>query len=206
MKLKSSSSSFSHSSSKSYRRLPACLAPSAMLLALCCLLSQAHAAGSWLADGQPVDSPEALFTDGSTTMQAPLVFDPCVSSAVSGLFKATVPWDFEYDFFTFNETYETIVLSPSISSLGFEAGNLVLHGGGVITHPGEGTSINFEEHSLNGGWFLPTVENDAYTLMNRTYADTRYLLRTEGITVNHTIQAGDVLQIQDGLITAINPP
>ena len=60
-------------------------------------------------------------------------------------------------------------------------------------------------HSLYGGWFLMSVENDPYTLLNRTYADTRHLKRTEGITVNHTIQAGDVLQIQNGIITAINP-
>jgi len=39
----------------------------------------------------------------------------------------------------------------------------------------------------------------------RCYADTRYLMRSEGITTNHTVQAGDVLQIQNGLITAINP-
>ncbi len=39
----------------------------------------------------------------------------------------------------------------------------------------------------------------------RSYADTRYIQRTEGITTTHTIQAGDVLQIQNGIITAINP-
>lgn len=118
--------------------------------ALCCLLPQARASGSWIVDGEvvqtlevTVDDPDALHTDGTRTMDAPLVFDSTVSSAASGLFKATVPWDIQYDFFAFNETYETIVLSPSISSLGFEAANLVLHGGGVITHPGEGTSISF---------------------------------------------------------------
>ena len=152
-----------------------------------------------------MQAPEALYTDGSSSMEAPLTFDPSVSSAVSGLFKATVPWDSQYDFFSFNETYETLVLSPTVSSFGFEAANLVFHGGGTITHPGEGSSINFEEHSLNGGWFLTSVENDPYTVINRTYADTRYIQRTEGITVNHTIQAGDVLQIQNGIITAINP-
>jgi hypothetical protein len=30
-------------------------------------------------------------------------------------------------------------------------------------------------------------------------------MRTEGITTNHTVQAGDVLVISNGLITAINP-
>ena len=40
---------------------------------------------------------------------------------------------------------------------------------------------------------------------NRDYNDNRYIQRSEGITINHPFQAGDILQIQNGIITAINP-
>ena len=40
---------------------------------------------------------------------------------------------------------------------------------------------------------------------NRDYNDNRYIQRSEGITTIYHPQAGDVLQIQNGIITAINP-
>ncbi len=253
-----------------------------------------------------------------SSITTPLKFDPSLSSSVNGLFKATVPWDAEYEFFTFNPAYETVVLSPTISSLGFEAASLIMHGYGTIQLAGESTYISFEERYFGGGgWVMPTVMDDpdailnrsyadnrylrqaspiteplvfdqslstptngllqawfepegAYVdllvldgdeevlrvsdnanvalqvgdmyissstflnvssgarisveermfeggwmtdtvpnhnlaVVNRSYADTRYIKRSEGITTNHTFQAGDVLQIQNGIITAINP-
>lgn len=142
----------------------------------------------------------------TSAITTPLKFDPSLSSSVNGLFKATVPWDSEYEFFTFNPTYETVVLSPTVSSLGFEAANLIMNGYGTIRLAGESTYISFEERMLaGGGWFIMSVENDPYAILNRTYADNRYVQQSTGITTNYTVQAGDVLQIQNGVITAINP-
>ncbi|MBN2164312.1 MAG: hypothetical protein JXR25_02355 [Pontiellaceae bacterium] len=113
---------------------------------------------------------------------SPLVFDSSLSSESTGLFKATVPWDAQYEFFTFDPTYEAVVLSPTISSLGFEAGNLALHGYGTIQLVGETSFISLEERLLGGGgWITPTVVDDPMAIMNRSYADNRYV-RPESIT------------------------
>ena len=52
-----------------------------------------------------------------------------------------------------------------------------------------------------------STENPTETtgIVNKGYADGRYLLRTTGITTNRVIQAGNTLVISNGLITAINP-
>ena len=169
--------------------------------------------GGWVA-ATVMDDPGAImnrsYADNRyhqrSSITTPLKFDPSLSSSVNGLFKATVPWDAEYEFFTFNPTYETVVLSPTVSSLGFEAGNLVMYGYGMLRLSGESTYISFEERVFaGGGWFVSSVEDDPSAILNRSYADSRYIQRTEGITINHTIQAGDILQIQNGIITAINP-
>jgi len=142
----------------------------------------------------------------TSAITTPLKFDASLSSTVNGLFKATVPWDAEYEFFTFDPTYETVVLSPTVSSLGFEAANLIMNGYGTIRLKGESTYISFEERMLaGGGWFVSTVENDPNSILNRSYADNRYVQQSTGITTNYTFQTGDVLQIQSGVITAINP-
>jgi hypothetical protein len=81
-----------------------------------------------------------------------------------------------------------------------------MYGYGNIKLDGESTYISFEERMLaGGGWFVTTVENDPNSILNRSYADNRYVQQSTGITTNYTIQAGDVLQIQNGVITAINP-
>lgn len=309
-----------------YRIRPACssrfkfhISSFTFLTALCLLTSvlcpSSRAGGSWLINGKRTEVVEvessatdfnALYTDGSRAMQAPLVFDPSVSSQVSGLFKAYVPWDAEYDFFAFNPTHETVVLSPTVA-IGFEAAGLSMHSG-VIEFLGESSVVDFMEHRLGGGWWLQDVMDDPKAVIHKEYADnryvrssvsnenltifryaddpqqghkkitlraaapgvgdvsvvvdpeegfvvysgtdvaarissstirlgasytemeivgsevylyadatapdhalnrrtgdTRYIQRTEGITANHAIQAGDVLQIQNGIITAINP-
>jgi len=169
--------------------------------------------GGWVA-ATVLDDPSAImnrsYADNryhqKSLITTPLVFDPSLSSSVNGLFKATVPWDSEYDFFTFNSATESVVLSPTVASLGFEVASLSIHGYGVISMPDEGSYISFEERSFGGGgWVMPAVMDDPSAIINRTYADTRYIQRTEGITTNHTFQVGDVLQIQNGIITAINP-
>jgi hypothetical protein len=290
----------------------------ALFSLMCFFAAHTQAGGSWLINGRRTEVVEvetsatdynALYTDGSRTMQAQLVFDPSVSSQSTGLFKAYVPWDGEYEFFTFDPTYESIVLSPTISSLGFQAGNLIMYGSGNIRLANGSSYISFEERLLSGGgWMAMSVADDPWAIINRNYADSRYvqssvqnehisiycyaddpqqdhkkitiratapgvgdvtatvdpeegfvvddqwgraarisssgmrlgtnnteieilgsevwlypdatspahalnrrtgdaryIQRSEGITTNHTFQAGDVLQIQNGIITAINP-
>jgi hypothetical protein len=169
--------------------------------------------GGWWVNSV-LDDPNAIISRSyadsryhrTSAITTPLKFDASLSSSVNGLFKATVPWDSEYEFFTFNPTYETLVLSPTLSSLGFEAAGLILYGYGTIKLDGESTYISFEERLFGGGgWFVSTVENDPLSIMNRSYADNRYVQKSSGITTNYTVQAGDVLQIQNGVITAINP-
>ena len=47
--------------------------------------------------------------------------------------------------------------------------------------------------------------DDPKAIIHKEFADNRYIQRTEGITTTHIIQVGDTLQIQNGIITAINP-
>lgn len=146
--------------------------------------------GSWMVDAVgPYD--ECITSRGfadnryhqKSSITTPLKFDPSLSSSVNGLFKATVPWDAEYEFFTFNPTYETVVLSPTVSSLGFEAANLIIHGYGTIRLAGESTYISFEERYFGGGgWVMPAVMDDPSAIINRTYADNRYLRQASPIT------------------------
>jgi len=178
-----------------------------LLLLICAANARAQ---QWIIDGQQtqtlnlnVSDPQAIHADGSRSMEAPLAFAPAVSST-SGLFRATVPWDeAEYDFFIFDADEERLDFSTQ-DALGLMFQNLYLNNRGMFDYV-EGISINFEEHSLKGGWMSDSVLDNSYAILNRGYADVRYLMRTEGMTATHTIQAGDVLQIQNGLITAINP-
>ena len=163
---------------------------SVLCLAVLCLLTSvfcrpAKAGGSWLIDGQRTEVVEvetsttdynALYTDGSRAMQSPLVFDPSVSSQGTGLFKAYVPWDAEYDFFAFNPTRETVVLSPTVA-IGFEAAGLSMSSG-KIEFPGESSVIDFGEHRLGGGWRLQTVLDDPKALIHKEYANSHYVQST----------------------------
>jgi hypothetical protein len=163
------------------------------------------ASAQWIIDGQRVQSleihvsdPQAFYADGSRPMTAPIVFS--VSS--SGLFRATVPWSGEQAFFIADEGEEVLRLSDG--DTGLQLGSLILKPF-VISQTSEGTTIDFGEHMLSGGWQIDEVLPYPEAIINRGYADTRYLLRTTGITTNRVIQAGNTLVISNGLITAILP-
>lgn len=181
----------------------------ALFAFLVSFVANTHASGSWLVDGQivqtPTADPDAIYIDGTRHMEAPLCFAPSVANPYSKLFRAYIPWTEAYaDIFILDEDEEVLWLSTS-QNINFGVGSLFISST-QLTSLSYGGSINFEERSLGGGgWILTTVENSSYAILNRTYADTRYIQRSEGITVNHTIQAGDILQIQNGIITAINP-
>jgi hypothetical protein len=178
------------------------------LVVICLLVSvlwQGASAQQWILDGQRVQSleihvsdPQAFYADGSRPMTAPIVFS--VSSP--GLFRATVPWSGEQMFFIVDENEEVLRLSDG--DTGLQLGSLILKPF-VISQTSEGTTIDFGEHMLSGGWQIDQVLPYPEAIINRGYADTRYLLRTTGITTNRVIQAGNTLVISNGLITAILP-
>ncbi|MBN2162816.1 MAG: hypothetical protein JXR25_05105 [Pontiellaceae bacterium] len=148
--------------------------------------------------------PNALYVDGSRPMQAPLVFSADLSSESTGLFKATVPWDAQYDLFAFDPTYEAIKLSPTVASLGFEAGHLAIYGYGTIRYIGENTYISFEERSLGGdGWITASVVDDPMAIMNRSYADNRYV-RPDAVT-SQLVFDNALSQPDSGLFKAYAP-
>jgi hypothetical protein len=89
---------------------------------------------------------------------------------------------------------------------GQNASDGLLIGPSSIMQTGYGPQLDFEAGVLDGvAWTVSQNPVQDQGIVSRGYADARYLKRTEGITTNHTFQAGDVLQIQNGLITAINP-
>jgi len=83
------------------------------------------------------------------------------------------------------------------------AGSEILYGGSGIQ--GFGNTVSVEEGILYGDWSLDSVLNADEAIITRSFADARYPLRSEGITTNRVIQAGDTLVISNGLITAIIP-
>ena len=181
-----------------------------LLCFLCLFVANTHAGGSWLVDGQAVQTlevqttnadPNALYTDGTRTMQAPLAFDTSVTS----LFRAYTPWDGMYDFFVLDENLEAVKLCNG--SVGFyPTSDLYIFGTTLGDDSGGGGRVDIGEMTLKGGyWQVDTVGPYDESIITRGFGNSTYIQRTEGITVNHTIQAGDVLQIQNGIITAINP-
>ncbi len=165
--------------------------------------------GGWLVD-QVLNDPDAVMSRSyadARYLQKGVDVDatiPFASSltALSGMFQAYVPWEGQTDeFFFFDGDEETMMLSKNVV-VSLTVGSLRVDSSSISGH---GVSVGFEDKTLFGGWKTSTVPDDNSAVMNRSYADTRYLKRSEGITVNHTVQAGDVLQIQNGIITAINP-
>ncbi|MBN2164322.1 MAG: hypothetical protein JXR25_02405 [Pontiellaceae bacterium] len=132
-----------------------------------------------------------------------LVFDNSLSTPTSGLFKAYCPWDGVYDFFLFDEDEEAIHLSNG--QAGFYPTENIYISGGTVGYNGGGR-IDFAEFSLKGdGWGIDSVGPYDNCIISRGFADNRYVMQSTGISTNYTVQAGDVLQIHNGVITAINP-
>jgi len=136
-----------------------------------------------------------------TDLTAPLSFNSA-STATSGLFRAYYePEGQVEEFFIIDGDYECVRLGSAVPAL--MAGGTYYGDGAIVMGQ---SRIYLEDEIIEGPqWRLDQVMDHDKALINRSYADSRYLKRTEGITTNHTFQAGDVLQIQNGLITAINP-
>jgi hypothetical protein len=145
---------------------------------------------------------DSRYLRSDAQLDQPLVFTESLITT-SGLFRAYFDPNGQYeDFFIVDGAYEVVRLS-STGNASLMVGD-TSYGNGAIAMSGSGNRIYLEDGLLDGHWTVnnPTVATE---IVNRGYADSRYLMRTEGITTNRVIQAGDTLVISNGLITAINP-
>jgi hypothetical protein len=144
---------------------------------------------------------DARYLRQGVDLTAPLAFaDSCTSTG--GMFRAYIPWaEQDSDLFVFDEDDECIDLSVD-QNIAFRIGGVMIDTSEITGH---GCTVGFEDKTFFGGWKTATVPDAGTAVINRDYADARYPLRSEGITTNRVIQAGDTLVISNGLITAINP-
>ena len=153
---------------------------------ICFLVSvfwQGATAQQWIIDGQRVQSleihvsdPQAVYTDGSRQMTAPL---PVASSvtATSGMLRASIPWAYDHpvhDFFMISEPDQAVVLSSS-GEIDLKIGKLFVRESGIY-QTDEGTTINMEEHMLSGGWQIDEVLPYPEAIISRGFADGKYMI------------------------------
>ncbi|MFA7257395.1 MAG: hypothetical protein WC047_07480 [Kiritimatiellales bacterium] len=153
----------------------------AMLFALC-----SPAWAQWIIDGQQVQTlnlnvsdPQALYTDGSREMTAPLAFAPSLT-ATSGMIRATLPWTEDNEFFIIDEGEEVLKLTDS-GSIGFQIGAMIINQAG-IAQTAEGTGVDFGEHMLSGGWQIDQVLPYPEAVISRGFADGKYMIAGETAT------------------------
>jgi len=142
-------------------------------------LSGTASAQQWIIDGQQtqvlkleVSDPQALYTDGSRPMEAPIAFTPSFT-ATGGMFRAYIPWSEQTaDLFRLDGDDECIKLSsdPNVS---FQVGGILINTSGL---GGYGVSVGFEDNTLFGPWKLNQVVDNSLALLNRSYADSRYVM------------------------------
>lgn len=174
-------------------------------IAVLCLLTSVlwqGACAQWIIDGQQVQTlnlnvsdPQALYTDGSREMTAPLVFSDACSAPTSSIFQITVPWlGGVKEFFVFDASYEYLKLCDG--PLNLQVDGLVLSSAGIysmefpgrlnfeegILEFGDEASISTEEGTLDGNWYVTGVAEDSSSIINRGYADTRYLRAGQNLT------------------------
>jgi len=151
---------------------------SVVICLLVSVLWQSASAQQWIIDGQRVQSleihvsdPQAVYTDGSRQMTAPLSFASSLT-ATGGLFRTYIPWsDQTADIFQLDGDDECIKLSsdPNVS---FQVGGISITMSGLS---GFGASVGFEDNTLFGPWKLNQVADNNSALLNRSYADSRYM-------------------------------
>jgi len=151
---------------------------SVVICLLVSVLWQSASAQQWIIDGQRVQSleihvsdPQAFYTDGSRQMTAPLSFASSLT-ATGGLFRTYIPWSEQTaDIFQLDGDDECIKLSsdPNVS---FQVGGISITMSGLS---GFGASVGFEDNTLFGPWKLNQVTDNNSALLNRSYADSRYM-------------------------------
>ena len=183
----------------------------ALLLALC---SSARAQ-QWIIDGKQtqvlkleVSDPQAVYTDGSRQMTAPLKFTQSHTATNGALQIYAKDSEEHVGYFKTLSSQDGLqfsTLQGAVLLFGTPTDGLLV-GQSTIIQTGYGSRLDFETGSLTGTkWHVDQNPTETTGIVNKGYADGRYLLRTTGITTNRVIQAGNTLVISNGLITAILP-
>ena len=185
---------------------------------LCLLISvlwQGASAQQWILDGQRIQAleihvsdPQAIYTDGSRQMTAPIKFTQSLTAANGALQIYSTDSEEHFGYFKTLSSQDGLqfsTLQGAALLFGTPADGLLV-GPSTIIQTGYGSRLDFENSSLAGTkWYVTENPTEALGIVNKGYADGRYLLRTTGITTNRVIQAGNTLVISNGLITAILP-
>jgi hypothetical protein len=191
---------------------------SAVLCLLISVLGQGASAQQWIIDGQRIQAleihvsdPQAVYTDGSRQMTAPIKFTQSLTATNGALQIYARDSEDHHVYFKSLNFQDGLQFSTTQSDallFGTPADGLLVSPN-ILMHLGYGTTIDFETGSLTGvtgvKWHVTENPTEALGIVNKGYADGRYLLRTTGITTNRVIQAGNTLVISNGLITAILP-
>jgi hypothetical protein len=185
-------------------------------LVVALFINTAALAQTWIIDGKQtqvlkleVSDPQAVYTDGSRQMTAPIKFTQS-HTATNGALQIYAKDSAEhFGYFKSLSFQDGLQFSTAHSAslfFGSAASDGLLIGPSSIFQTGYGTRLDFETGFLTGTkWHVSEDPTEDSGIMNKGYADGRYLLRTTGITTNRVIQAGNTLVISNGLITAILP-
>lgn len=176
-------------------------------------------AQQWIIDGKPtqvlkleVSDPQAVYTDGSRQMTAPIKFTQSLTATNGALQIYTTDNEDYTGYFKSLSFQDGLQFSTAHSAalfFGADVSDGLLITPSCIMQLGYNATVDFEAGNLTGAagvkWHVTENPSDALGIVNKGYADGRYLLRTTGITTNRVIQAGNTLVISNGLITAILP-
>jgi hypothetical protein len=186
-----------------------------LLLAICTANARAQ---QWIIDGQRVQAleihvsdPQAAYTDGTREMTAPIKFAQSHTATNGALQIYAKDSEEHFGYFkslSFQDGLQFSTDQNATLLFGEQTDGLMV-GPSTLIQTGYGSKIDFETRSLTGSagvkWNVTENPTEATGIVNKGYADGRYLLRTTGITTNRVIQAGNTLVISNGLITAILP-
>ena len=175
-------------------------------------------AQQWILDGRQtqvfrleVSDPQAVYTDGTREMTAPIKFAQSHTATNGALQIYAKDSEEHFGYFkslSFQDGLQFSTESSAALLFGEQTDGLMV-GPSTLIQTGYGSRIDFETRSLTGSagvkWNVTENPTEATGIVNKGYADGRYLLRTTGITTNRVIQAGNTLVISNGLITAIIP-
>jgi hypothetical protein len=191
---------------------------SVVICLLVSVLWQSASAQQWIIDGQRVQAleihvsdPQAVYTDGTREMTAPIKFAQSHTATNGALQIYAKDSEEHFGYFKSLSFQDGLQFSTDQSApllFGEQTDGLMV-GSSTLIQTGYGSRIDFETGNLTGSagvkWHVTENPTDDLGIVNKGYADGRYLLRTTGITTNRVIQAGNTLVISNGLITAIIP-
>ena len=192
---------------------------SVVICLLISVLGQGASAQQWIIDGKQtqvlkleVSDPQAVYTDGSRQMTAPLKFTQGHTATNGALQIYAKDSEEHLGYFKTLSSQDGLQFSTAHSAVlffGADVSDGLMITPSSIMQLGYNATVDFEAGNLTGAsgvkWHVTENPTEALGIVNKGYADGRYLLRTTGITTNRVIQAGNTLVISNGLITAILP-